>query len=287
MVDSCLEEYFSKKIHPESGIFRPERLHEAMTYSLFAGGKRIRPLLAIASYEACGGAADEIISQAASIELIHTYSLIHDDLPAMDNDDMRRGKLTNHKVFGDAMAILAGDALLTEAFTLFTAGGRFSPDALVKALRVLAYAAGPNGMVGGQAEDMLSEGKEPNADLVEFIHKHKTGALIAASVKVAPLLAEVSGDITDSLALYGEKVGLAFQVVDDILDLTGDDAELGKNTGSDTEQGKMTYPSVYGIKRSKEIAGELVKEALIALESIGEPAMPLRMIAEYLIKRTQ
>lgn len=280
LVDSYLKDYFSEAT-------RPERLYEAMTYSLFAGGKRVRPILSIASYEACGGNAEDIIPQAASIELIHTYSLIHDDLPAMDNDDMRRGKPTNHKVFGEAIAILAGDALLTEAFVMFTEGDRFSPASIKKAVRMLANGAGVRGMAGGQAEDILSERREPDPEVLEFIHTHKTGALIAASVNIAPCLAEASESVVKSLEIYGEKVGLAFQIIDDILDLIGDDAALGKNTGSDTRKGKMTYPSFFGIERSKETAERLVKEALSEIKSIGDDAAPLIGIAEYLIKRTE
>jgi geranylgeranyl diphosphate synthase type II len=279
LVNSYLKEYFST-------IFLPERLHESINYSLFAGGKRIRPILTIASFEACGGIAEAILPQASSIELIHTYSLIHDDLPAMDNDDIRRGKATNHKVFGDAMAILSGDALLTEAFIMFTEGERFSPGHLIKALRLLAEAAGSKGMVGGQAGDILSEGREPDPKMVHFIHTRKTGALIGASVTVAPVLADVSEDKRERLSTYGEKVGLAFQIVDDILDITGNERDLGKETGSDLQKNKMTYPSLYGIERSKAAAEELIEEAITALVGFGEEAAPLREIADYLSKRT-
>ncbi|NOZ25101.1 MAG: polyprenyl synthetase family protein [Nitrospirae bacterium] len=280
LVDLYLKNYFSSE-------FLPERLYESVTYSLFAGGKRIRPVLAIASFEACGGKAEEILPQASAIELIHTYSLIHDDLPAMDDDDMRRGKPTNHKVFGEAIAILAGDALLTEAFVMFTEGDRFPPRAVKEAIRILADAAGPRGMVGGQAEDILSERKEPDPRTVHFIHTHKTGALICASVKIAPVLASEPYEVVESLGVYGEKVGLAFQIVDDILDVTGDADSLGKRTGADSEKGKMTYPAIYGIERSKAAAKELVEEALSAIDFMEEAADPLRGIAEYLVQRTR
>ncbi|MEC4686274.1 MAG: farnesyl diphosphate synthase [Nitrospirota bacterium] len=280
LVDSYLKKYFA-------GEFLPERLYESVTYSLFAGGKRIRPVLAIASFEACGGKAEDILPQASAIELIHTYSLIHDDLPAMDDDAIRRGKPTNHKVFGEAIAILAGDALLTEAFVMFTEGERFSPHAVKEAIRILADAAGPRGMVGGQAEDILSERKEPDPRTVHFIHTHKTGALICASVRIAPVLAEASHEIIESLGMYGEKVGLAFQIVDDILDVTGDSDSLGKKTGADSEKGKMTYPAIYGIERSKAAANELVEEAISVIDFMGDGADSLRSIAKYLVQRTR
>ncbi len=279
LVDSYLKEYFSNE-------FLPERLYESVTYSLFAGGKRIRPVLAIASYEACGGKAEDILPQASAIELIHTYSLIHDDLPAMDDDAMRRGKPTNHKVFGEAIAILAGDALLTEAFVMFTEGETFPPGAVKRAIRILADAAGPRGMVGGQAEDILSERKAPDPKTVHFIHTHKTGALICASVKIAPVLAGLPCEVVDGIGTYGEKIGLAFQIVDDILDVTGDAGALGKETGADVEKGKMTYPAIYGIERSRAAANELAKEALSAIDFMTDAADPLRWIAEYLVQRT-
>ncbi len=279
LVDAYLRDYFSSE-------FLPDRLHEAMTYSLFAGGKRIRPILAIASFEACGGKAEDILPQASAIELIHTYSLIHDDLPAMDDDAMRRGRPTNHKVFGEAMAILAGDALLTEAFVMFTEGERFPARAVKESLRILADAAGPRGMVGGQAEDILSERKEPDPKTVHFIHTHKTGALICASVKIAPVLAGAPDSTVDSLGTYGEKAGLAFQIIDDILDVTGTEKSLGKETGSDRRKGKMTYPAIYGVERSRAAARELIEEALAAIDFMGEKAGSLRSIAEYLIQRT-
>ncbi len=279
LVDSFLKGYFSEG-------FTPRRLHESMTYSLFAGGKRIRPILTMASYEVCGGKAEEILPQAAAVELIHTYSLIHDDLPSMDNDDLRRGKPTNHRVFGEAVAILAGDALLTEAFVMFTMGERFSPQTLKEALTVLSKAAGFRGMVGGQAEDILSEGREPDPQTVHFIHTRKTGALIHASVKIAPILACSPGEVLEGLGRYGERVGLAFQIVDDILDVTGDEARLGKRTGADRRLGKMTYPALYGIEGSRAAAEGLIKDALAALEFMGERAAPLRGIAEYLMERT-
>ena len=280
LVDSYLREYFSRPINPE-------RLHEAMRYSLFAGGKRLRPILCIASYEACGGESEHILPQASAIELIHTYSLIHDDLPAMDNDDLRRGKPTNHKVFGEAMAILAGDALLTEAFVMFTQNRVFEAENVVEALRELAEAAGPFGMVGGQAEDILSENKEPDPKTLHFIHTHKTGALIRASVSIAPILAGAPMGYLEGLSLYGEKIGLAFQIVDDILDVVGEEERLGKRPGADMDKGKVTYPALYGLERSRAAAEELVNEARAAISRIEKGDGPLTAIAGYILKRME
>ncbi len=279
-VDEFLRQHFSVR-------FQPEILYESMTYSLFAGGKRLRPILAIASYETCGGEYRQILPQAAALELIHTYSLIHDDLPAMDNDDIRRGKPTNHRVFGEAMAILAGDALLTEAFYIFLNSEHFPPERLIEACRHLADAAGPRGMVGGQAEDILSEGRPPEPDTLFFIHTHKTGALISASVRIGAILADVPVHLRDALGVFGDKIGLAFQIADDILDVTGEEERMGKKKGSDQRKGKMTYPSLYGIDRSRAAAEELVREAVGALRVFGESATPLVSIAQYIIQRVE
>ncbi len=280
LVEAYLKDYFSR---PR----RPEKLHQAMTYSLFAGGKRLRPILAIASYEACGGKAEEVLPQASAIELIHTYSLIHDDLPAMDDDDYRRGRPTNHRVFGEAMAILAGDALLTEAFTMFTDTGTFPPERLLRALRELSIASGADGMVGGQAMDILSEGKSPDEETLQFIHTHKTGALIGASVRIAPILAGISDERYRALATYGQSIGLAFQIVDDILDIVGDEKRLGKPVGSDLEKDKMTYPALYGIEESRRKARDLIDRAINAIEVFGQKARPLKEIASYILQRAE
>ncbi len=280
LVDAYLRGYFSKP-------FRPLPLYESLTYSLFAGGKRLRPLLAISAFEACGGSAEEILPQASAIELIHTYSLIHDDLPAMDDDDLRRGKPTNHKVFGEAIAILAGDALLTEAFYMFTEGDVFSPANLKRALRILASASGALGMVGGQAEDILSENKEPDEETLEFIHLHKTSALIRASVTVSPVLKGESEEKITAMEQYGKNIGLAFQIVDDILDIIGDEKRLGKKTGADQQKGKMTYPALYGIENSKAKAKKLVDEAIEQLSVFGQKAIALKEIARYIINRME
>ncbi len=279
-IENFILSYFNDPI-------RPEILHNSVTYSLTAGGKRLRPILALASYEACGGQND-ITPYAAAIEFIHTYSLIHDDLPAMDNDDLRRGKPTNHKVFGEGIAILAGDGLLTEAFTILSNPNyaSISKEALLKVISEISHASGLRGMVAGQALDLISEGAEPDAEIVQFIHLKKTAALIKASVKIGAILAEASEDLINRLETYGESIGLAFQIVDDILDIEGKTEEMGKPKGSDIERGKMTYPRVFGIEKSKEKAKELIHCAIDALKVFDHSAQPLREIASYIIKRT-
>ena len=281
LVDSYLKSYFSTPCQPSD-------LHDAMAYSLFAGGKRIRPVLALASYEACGGQAENILPQASALELIHTYSLIHDDLPSMDNDDLRRGIPTNHKVFGEAMAILAGDALLTEAFRMITQrkpSSSISASSLLRVVREISTASGPHGMVGGQAQDILSENAEPDGDTLEFIHLHKTAALIKASVTIGPVLAKSKRSIVKALAAYGEHIGLAFQVIDDILDVEGTTEELGKTAGSDQKKKKLTYPGLYGMEKSRSIAADLVTAAIGSLNAFSSDADPLREIAHYLLRR--
>jgi geranylgeranyl diphosphate synthase type II len=282
LIDSFLQSYLDTSLVPSV-------LNSAMGYSLLAGGKRIRPILALASYESCGGVADEILPCAASLEFIHTYSLIHDDLPAMDNDDLRRGKLTNHKVFGEGMAILAGDALLTEAFYLLSNHthrmARIAHSSILKIIRETAIAAGAHGMVGGQAEDILSENMTLDSDSLSFIHVHKTGALITASVRMGGILAKAKTKELHALTRYGENIGLAFQIVDDVLNVQGDSKELGKRTGSDERKKKMTYPGLYGVDLSMKKAAELVKNALDVVESFSEEAEPLREIARYIIRR--
>jgi geranylgeranyl diphosphate synthase type II len=280
-VDAFFHAYFREK-------GRPAVLQEAMLYSLFAGGKRIRPILALASYEACGGDASDIVPYAATLELIHTYSLIHDDLPAMDNDDLRRGKPTNHKVYGEAVAILAGDALLTEAFSILsdpTLGNRADESRLLRASKEAAEASGMRGMVAGQVQDMLSENSEPDRDTLEFIHRCKTAALICGSVRLGAILYGGEEDTISAMTGYGNNIGLAFQVVDDILDIEGETEELGKPKGSDEKKKKMTYPRLYGIERSREKAKELIDDAIASLVLFGERAEPLREIARYLLRR--
>ena len=280
LVDAFLAHYFAEKK-------RPEILSEAMSYSLSAGGKRIRPVLCLAAYEVCGGRAEDIVPYASAIEMVHTYSLVHDDLPAMDNDDLRRGRPTNHKVYGDAVAILAGDALLTEAFSILSepANG-FSADTLLRVVRELALASGMHGMVAGQVQDMLSENTEPDPETLRFIHRNKTAALLSASVRGGAILGGAEKDAFTALSAYGQNIGLAFQVVDDILDIEGETEVLGKPKGSDEKKNKMTYPRLYGIEKSRAIADELIAGAVASLDVFGPEAGPLRGIASYLISRT-
>jgi geranylgeranyl diphosphate synthase type II len=258
-----------------------------MRYSLFAGGKRVRPILALASYEACQKNSRDIIPQAASVELVHTYSLIHDDLPSMDDDELRRGKPTNHKVFGEAMAILAGDALLTEAFRMMTyvKNNAIKPSLLIHAVQELAKAAGAHGMVAGQVQDILSENANPSLDMVNFIHSRKTAAMITACLRIGGILADAEDDALQSLTDYGERIGFAFQIVDDILDIEGTTEDLGKTSGVDQSKQKMTYPFIVGLTQAKQKAGELVQEAISSLELFSHSAEPLREIAQYLIRR--
>lgn len=280
-VDSFFHSYFKEQK-------KPSVLQHAMVYSLFAGGKRIRPILALASYEACGGNPAEIVPYASTLELIHTYSLIHDDLPAMDNDDLRRGKPTNHKIYGEAIAILAGDALLTEAFSILSdpSLSRAVKEAnLLLSLREIALASGVNGMVAGQVQDILSENSEPDYETLEFIHIHKTASLIHASVMMGPLLYGSSKKTINGLSKYGNSIGLAFQIIDDILDIEGNEEELGKPIGSDESANKMTYPSLYGIDKSRDIAKNLILSAVSSLSSFSSNADPLREIANYLLVR--
>ncbi len=267
----------------------PGSLHRSMRYSSFAGGKRIRPILLLAACEAVGGDQSLGLTAAAAMEMIHTYSLVHDDLPAMDNDDFRRGNPTNHKVFGEAVAILAGDALLTQAFIALSSprlSASVPAGVLLEVIHEFAVSAGSKGMVGGQVVDMESEGRH-DIDLptVQFIHIHKTGALIKSSVKSGALLGGASEDQLGALVRYGEAIGLAFQIADDILDIEGTTEELGKDAGSDQARGKATYPAVVGIEESRHRCAELLEMALQALEGFDHRAEPLREIARYVVAR--
>lgn len=268
----------------------PARLAEAMTYSLNAGGKRLRPLLVIAGAEAVGGNAAQVLPAAVAMEMIHTFSLIHDDLPSMDDDDLRRGKPTNHKVYGEAMAILAGDGLLAEAFHVLVDRSRF-PDAtdavIVDVLRDIAHATGPRGMTGGQVIDMESTGKTITPDELKNLHEHKTGRLITASVTAGARLAGANAQQIAALKIYGEAIGLAFQIADDILDIESDQDSLGKDVGSDIEQGKNTYPALIGMEESKRRAARLTEDAIDALKDFGDSADPLREIAYYVVNRSK
>ena len=261
---------------------------EAMQYSLFAGGKRVRPILCIAAAEALGKDPEPFLPIACALECIHTYSLIHDDLPAMDNDDYRRGKFTNHKVFGEAEAILAGDGLLTFAFELMTSPdlSDHMPDSdRLRLVNLVARAAGPIGMVGGQAIDLASEGKKIPFDTLRFLHSHKTGALITVSVQAGAIIAKASRDEFEAFTRYGKNLGLAFQIVDDLLNVEGSSKELGKATGSDAARGKATYPAFFGLEETRTRASDAVNSALRALALFDAHADPLRELARYILAR--
>ncbi|MFO8241260.1 MAG: polyprenyl synthetase family protein [Dissulfuribacterales bacterium] len=261
---------------------------DAMRYSLMSAGKRIRPILLIAAAGATGGDQKALLPAACAFECIHTYSLIHDDLPAMDNDDLRRGRPTCHKVYGEAIAILAGDGLLTYAFELMCKPEltqNISPLLLKDAVFLLAKAAGVSGMVGGQTADILMEGQPVDAETLSFIHSHKTGSLIQTSVEIGGLLGKASDEELYHLKRYGESLGLAFQIKDDLLDVEGDQEILGKPVGSDNRNFKATYPALFGLKETKRRAQELLEKALSELECFDDRAEPLRSIARYIIKR--
>ncbi len=266
----------------------PRTLHESMRYSVFAGGKRVRPILSIAAAEAVGDPPAAVLRIASSLELIHTYSLIHDDLPAMDNDDYRRGKPTNHKVYGEAMAILAGDALLTLAFDLCSRsdlGDSLDPARQVRLIHELALGAGNFGMVGGQVLDIQAENRDIDLATLRSIHKHKTGMLIRAAVRMGAIAAAATPAQLDDLTAYAEDIGLAFQIADDVLNVTGTREELGKNPNTDAQRGKKTYPTFYGVEGALALANECVERATKRLVSFGPSAEPLREIARYITAR--
>ncbi|MGH7923016.1 MAG: polyprenyl synthetase family protein [Candidatus Binatus sp.] len=264
------------------------RLYEAMRYSLLAGGKRLRPVLVLASCEAVGGKVEAAMGLACAVEMIHTYSLIHDDLPCMDDDDMRRGRPTNHKVYGEAIATLAGDALLTDAFKVLARsadGSASSPALVLETVAELATAAGSSGMVAGQVIDLLGEGRSKTVEELEELHGKKTGALFLASVRGGARLGGASESQIESLDAYARALGLAFQVVDDLLDVQGTPEEMGKRTQKDGERGKATYPSILGVERSMDLARELETRAHRALQGFGDRADALRQIATFVVER--
>ncbi len=320
LVDEALDRYL-----PGAGD-NPKEIHEAVRYSVFAGGKRLRPILILAAAEAADGQVEQALGAAAAIELIHTYSLIHDDLPAMDDDDYRRGRLTCHKVYGEAMAILAGDALLTQAFILLSAelasvdidsqvppsptlplrggrvgeGGRGSDlhahgrasgawgvdaEARLRVIQEIAQAAGSKGMVGGQVVDILHEDREVDLPTLQYLHAHKTGALIRSCLRVGGLLASAASEQMEALTSYGERIGLAFQIVDDILDLEGSLEALGKRAGSDLRKKKATFPALLGIEESRRWANRLASEAKQAVVIFGDRGVALQAIAEFIVTR--
>ncbi|ACV63379.1 Polyprenyl synthetase [Desulfofarcimen acetoxidans DSM 771] len=281
-VDAALNRY----LLPESSC--PEIIHRAMRYSIFAGGKRLRPAMLIAAAEAVGGSADKVMPAACALELIHTYSLIHDDLPSMDDDDYRRGKPTNHKVFGEAMAILAGDALLTMSFQLLAGlSGRngIAPADVVRVIADISAAAGTTGLIGGQVVDIVSANQEIDAGTLEYIHTKKTGALFRAAIRSGAVLSGADDEELKSLTNYAEHFGLAFQITDDILDVAGDMQKTGKPVGSDEKNNKATYPALYGLEEAYRLAGYSAEQALYALEPFGEKANFLKELVKFVVNR--
>ena len=264
---------------------KPATIHKAMRYSLFAGGKRMRPAVLLAAAAACGGKEADAMPLACAVECIHTYSLIHDDLPAMDNDDYRRGKLTNHKVFGEGVAILAGDALLTEAFGIAgscVATTRYSHQML---LHELAEAAGSQQLIAGQVADLEGEGKKTSAAQLRYIHERKTAALLRCSLRLGGMSANCPPAQLEALGEFGQNVGLAFQIIDDILDVTQTSEQLGKTAGKDTQAQKATYPSIIGMEKSRKLAAQLTDKAFASLRVFKGKAAALEALAGYLLKR--
>lgn len=269
----------------------PTNLYDSMGYSLMAGGKRLRPILVLAALEALNIPVQRGIPYAVALEMIHTYSLVHDDLPAMDNDELRRGKPTNHVVYGEATAILAGDALLTRAFGLIADSYANDPsvpaEVSLQLVSELAKRAGATGMVGGQMADIEGEGRQLTLDELEYIHRHKTGDLLVASLRGAGYIAQASKEQIDALTKYGVSIGLAFQIQDDILNVEGNAEELGKAVGSDANRGKATYPALLGLEQSKIRLRALIEEAKMSLQTIGLEHSALSQLADYVMERTK
>ena len=279
--------------HLPADTVRPTQIHEAMRYAVLGGGKRIRPIITLAAADACGATTDPLVKASCALELIHTYSLVHDDLPAMDDDDLRRGRKTTHVVYGEAIGILAGDALHTLAFEWLGAPiDGVEPAAQLRAVRTVARAIGASGMVGGQVADLEAEnilaGNHDRDHLVgtlEFIHQNKTGRLLAAAAEIGGLLANAPETSLAALRTYGESIGLAFQIIDDLLDEEADSATLGKTAGKDLEQGKLTYPSLFGPDEARERASSLLDAAIVAAESLGSDRNYLAPLARYIVSR--
>ncbi|MBY0587666.1 polyprenyl synthetase family protein [bacterium] len=277
LVDRSLEHYVG------ANLAGPDRLTEAIRYSLFAGGKRLRPILVLLSCEACGGLADAAIPAACAVEMVHTYSLIHDDLPAMDDDEYRRGQLTCHRKFNEATAILAGDALHTLAFEVLT---ELQPSATaIRCVRELAASAGPAGMVGGQMDDLHPPTTRVGVEWLSSLHSRKTGALLAASLRMGGIIGGGTDAQLDSLLTYGQAIGLAFQIADDVLDVEGDPKRMGKGVQKDSAAGKLTYPHLLGVEESRQKATEMVEQAIEALATFGKNASMLKSLARYVVER--
>lgn len=278
-VDAALDAFLPKAKE------KPATIHAAMRYSVFAGGKRLRPILCLAAAEACGGDSESAMPPACAVEILHTYSLVHDDLPSMDNDDLRRGRPTCHKVYGEGMAVLTGDALLTEAFLILaqTSPAKRYPGAAYVA--ELALTGGSTRLIGGQVMDLEGEGKKLTKAQLVKIHEAKTAALLTTSIRLGAMTANATEKQMEALSVFGRALGLAFQVIDDILDVTQSTEVLGKTAGKDAAVEKATYPAILGLEKSRKEAAKLTKEALDALEPLGKKAQRLREIAEYLLKR--
>jgi len=279
LIDRALNRYLTKE------STKPVTIHKAMRYSIFVGGKRLRPVLCLAAAEACGGNVAQAMAAACAVECIHTYSLIHDDLPCMDDDDFRRGQPTNHKVFGEGVAVLAGDALLTVAFEILAQAKetpRYRMPALIKDL---ANASGSRWLIGGQVADLEGEGKKLSGDELKFIHRSKTAALLTAAIRLGAMSANATAKQLKDLTLFGQSLGLAFQVIDDILDVTQTSEKLGKSAGKDVAAQKATYPAIFGLEKSRKEAQRLTKQASTALKSFGEKGAMLRTLADYLLAR--
>lgn len=280
-IEQILNEYMPKEEGYQKKIF------ESMNYSLKAGGKRLRPILTLEACKIVGGEEEDAIAFAVAIEMIHTYSLIHDDLPALDNDDLRRGRKTNHKVYGEAMAILAGDGLLNYAYEIMLKEsiGKNDPGKYLKAINEIAKSAGIYGMIGGQVVDIESEGKKIDMDKLDFIHMNKTAAIIIGCMRAGAIIGNATDKQLEDITKYAKNIGLSFQIVDDILDIVGDEAKLGKNVGSDIDNEKSTYPSLIGLEKSKEVANQLIKEAKASINQISKDNAFLNGLAEYIVDR--
>lgn len=278
-VDRALEQFL-----PKANV-KPPTIHKAMRYSVFAGGKRLRPILCLAATEACGGKINRALPLACAIECIHTYSLVHDDLPSMDNDDFRRGRPTCHKVFGEGIAVLAGDALLTIAFEIVSrakASRRYDMSTL---LREIAVAAGSQKLIAGQVADLEAEGRRSNRGKLRYIHENKTAAILATSVRLGAMSANADRDRLNAITRFGRALGLAFQIIDDILDVTQTSEKLGKSAGKDIAAQKATYPAVIGLDKSRVEARRLTRQAHTALSTFGQKAGSLHALANYLLER--
>ena len=280
-IESLLNEYMPKEEGYQATIMK------AMNYSLKAGGKRLRPILTLEACKIVGGNEEDVLPFAVAIEMIHTYSLIHDDLPALDNDDLRRGKPTNHKVFGDAMAVLAGDALLNYAFEVMLSNSinKENPQKYLRAINEIAKSSGIHGMIGGQVVDVESENKTISKDKLDFIHLNKTAAIIIGCMRAGAIIGNANAEELEKITRYGRNIGLSFQIVDDILDIIGDESKLGKHVGSDIENHKSTYPSLLGLEESKAIAKQLIDEAKENIKDLKEDSRFLDGLADYIIDR--